>query len=240
MAKKEQENKDAAFNIPIFTPENKDKVEEFYEKNKMPLTIGVTVVLLVLIGFFAYKNLVVKPKNAEAQSLMYMAEQYFAKDSFDLALNGKIGNTPDDESFYGFLDIIDEFGMTKSGKLAKYYAGICYLRTGDYESAIAYLKKYNTESINLQPLSLGALGDAYSELEEYDKAVSYYLKGARSQDNKFTAPLLLMKAGLTLEKQDKLNKALEVYKELKEKYADSQEGGNVDKYIGRVEAKLGK
>ena len=49
-----------------------------------------------------------------------MAEIYFEKDSFNLALNGDLNSA-------GFIDIADDYSSTKTGKLANYYAGICYL-----------------------------------------------------------------------------------------------------------------
>jgi len=235
MAQKKKENPDAAFQIPIFTNENKDRVEEFYEKYRKQITYGLAVVLVLLIGFFGYKNIILKPKEKDAQDLIYMAQNYFDIDSFEIALYGK--NDPD-QTFYGFLDIIDEFGMTKTGNLAKYYSGICYMKLGEYEEAINYLKKSKTNSDILSPLRLGAIGDAYSNLEEYEKAVSYYLKAAKDRDNKFTAPLFYMKAGKTLEAIEKYDQALEVYKTVKEEYPKTQEGSNVDKYIGRVTALL--
>ena len=43
----------------------------------------------------------------------------------------------------GFLDVVDKYGSTPSGNLAKHYAGICYLRTGDLENAAKYLAKFS-------------------------------------------------------------------------------------------------
>ncbi len=238
MAKKETENKDAAFNIPIFTPENRSKVEEFFEKFKQPLSIGLSVILVVLLGYYGYTKIILEKKNVEATDLMYMAEQYFSIDSFDYALNGKAGANANEETFYGFLDIIDEFGLTKAGNLAKYYAGLCYLHLGDYEEAVSYLKKYRTHSEIIEPLSLGALGDAYSELEEYDKAISYYIKAAKAKENDFTAPHFYMKAGKTLEYIENYKRALEIFELIKEDYPQTQEANDIDKYIGRAKSKV--
>jgi len=235
MAKKQivkRESKDAAFNIPIFTPENKTKLEDFYENNKKIITYVLSGVLIALIAFFAYKNLILKPKNQEAKELVFMAEDYFAKDSFELALYGQ------PEAFYGFLDILDEFSMTETANLAHYYAGICFLHIGEFEDAIKHLKKFKTNSEMLKPISLGAIGDSYSELQEYEKACSYYLKAAEAKNNKFSTPLFYMKAGKTYEEIAEYKKAIEVYNRLKEEFPKTQEGMDVEKYIGRAEAKL--
>ncbi|MBC8342780.1 MAG: tetratricopeptide repeat protein, partial [Bacteroidetes bacterium] len=169
----------------------------------------------------------------QAQDLMFIAEDYFGKDSFELALNGSA------ESYYGFLDIIDEFKITPSGNLARYYAGICYLKLGDYEEALFHLKKFKTNSLMLKPIALGAIGDCYSELEEYDNALKYYMKAANASENTFTTPIFLMKAGAVLEHQDNYKKAIKVYERIKEDFKDSQEANNADKYIGRAKAHAG-
>jgi tetratricopeptide (TPR) repeat protein len=233
MAKKTTENKEAAFNIPIFTIENKDRLEKFFDTYKKQLTYVLGAIVLILVGIFGYKNFVIKPQQQQAEELMFMAEDLFGKDSFELALNGSA------ESFYGFLDIIDEFKMTQSGNLARYYAGICYYKTGDLEEALFHLKKYKTDSRILKPVALGAIGDCYSDLEEYEKAVKYYNKAAKSSDNTFTAPFYFMKAALVLEHLEKYEKAIDIYEFIKEEYKTSSEANNADKYIGRAKAKAG-
>jgi TolA-binding protein len=219
--------------IPIFTPENRTKLEHFIHEKKNILTYILSGVLLVILLFIAYKIFIVKPKEKEANELIYMAQMYFHKDSFDLALNGK------EESFYGFQDIIDEFGGTSTGNLAKYYAGICYLRLGQYEDAIKYLKKFRTNSQEFKPLKFGDIGDAYSQLKEYDDAGKYYLKAAKAKKNSHTSPYFYIKAGLVYEKLEDFKKAKEIYQTIKDEYPKSQEANTADKYLGRVDARLG-
>jgi hypothetical protein len=88
-------------------------------------------------GWYGYKNYIVAPKETEAQNAMWKAEQYFREDSLNLALNG-------DKFNRGFLYIINNYGSTKSGNLAKYYAGVCYLRTGNFNKAVENLNDFNT------------------------------------------------------------------------------------------------
>ncbi|HPD64964.1 MAG TPA: tetratricopeptide repeat protein [Bacteroidia bacterium] len=227
-----KETSDAPFNIPIFTPENKTRLENFYQTYKTYITYGLGGILVILIGFFAFKNFILKPKEKEAQDMIFMAQQYFEKDSFEIALNGK------DESFYGFLDVIDDYKMTKTGRLAHYYAGICYLRLGQYEDALHHLKKFRTHSRMLRPVSIGVTGDVYSELGEYKKAAKYYVKAATCVKNKLTTPMFYAKAALVYEELEQYKKALKYYELLKEEFPTSQEGINADKFIGRVKAKL--
>ncbi|NJK87388.1 MAG: tetratricopeptide repeat protein [Bacteroidales bacterium] len=111
------------------------------------------------------------PAEKDAQNEMFMAEKYFEADSFQLALEG-------DGSYLGFLDIIDEYSVTKSANLSHYYAGISYLHLGEYEDAIKHLKKFNANDVYISTIAIGAIGDAYQELGELDESVSFYLKAA--------------------------------------------------------------
>lgn len=208
------------------------KTELFIEDNQKLLVNVLLVILAIAMLVIAGNRYILKPKNAEAAASMYMAERYFERDSFDLALHGY-------GTFPGFLDIIDEYSITKSAKLAKYYAGVCYNETGDHESAIDYLSKYSTRDLLIGAASMSTLGDAYTELQEYDKAAGTYLKAAKKYENSFSSPIILKKAGIVYEEMGELDKALEVYKRISLQYPDSNEGREIKKYIGRVEAQLG-
>jgi tetratricopeptide (TPR) repeat protein len=164
---------------------------------------------------------------------MYMAEQYFEKDSFNLALNG-------DGNYLGFLDIIDDYSITPQAKLARYYAGISYLHLGKYDEAIDYLGGFKTKDVILKPVAIGALGDAYLEKGDESKALNQYNKAISASDNEMSTPIYLMKAGRLSEKMNKPGKALEYYTKLKEKYPESNEGRTVDKYIARINSVLKK
>lgn len=209
------------------------KTEQFIEKNQKIILIVLGVLIVLVLGFFAFKRYYIAPRETEAQSQMFMAEKYFEQDSLNKALNG-------DGNYLGFLDIIDQYSMTKSSNLSKYYAGICYLKLGQYENAIDYLKKFNGKDQMVGPMAEGGIGDAYMELNQVDKAISAYLKAAESRNNEFTSPLFYMKAGMAYQEQGKYDKALELYRKIKSDYPRSYEGTEIDKYISYLEGLSGK
>lgn len=207
--------------------------EHFIEQNQRTITIALIAIVAVVGIFLGYKRFIVSPKEKEAQSQMFAAEGYFEKDSFNLALNG-------DGNYLGFLDIIDQYGSTKPAKLARYYSGISYLKLGKFQEAIDQLKKFKLKDQMVSPIAKGAIGDALCELGRTDEAVDYYLKAARMEPNNFVTPIYLMKAGELLEANKEYGKAVPLYKEILEKYPESNEGRKVEKYIARAEAGLGK
>ncbi len=209
------------------------KGEQFVEKNKNLLFYILLGILVVIGGYLAYHKYVMGPKEKEAQAAMFVAEHYFEVDSLNIALNG-------DQANMGFLDIIDQYGSTKSGNLAQYYAGICYLRLGQFDNAIASLKEFSSDDKIIQPMALGAIGDAYLELNDNTNALVYYMKAVDAQSNDFTAPMFLMKAAWVHELNGDYTKALELYTKIKKEHFKSFEARDVDKYIARATALAGQ
>jgi tetratricopeptide (TPR) repeat protein len=205
--------------------------ELYIEENKKSLTIIVAVIMVVVGGYLGYKRFILGPREIEAQTQMFRAEQYFEKDSFLLALNG-------DGDALGFIDIMDEYGVTESANLAQYYAGISYLRLGKYEDAVDHLKKFDSNDKLISVVAIGALGDAYVELGDLKKAVGFYEKAANKNKNELTSAIYLSKAGLVYEKLANYKKALAAYEKIKIEYPTSDEAREIDKYIEGVKVKI--
>jgi tetratricopeptide (TPR) repeat protein len=223
MAKKVDKTEDKI----VAVEEALSRTEQFIEQNQKILTIVVGAIILVVLGYFGYQKFYISPMEKEARSQMFMAEMYFSQDSLDLALNG-------DGNYLGFLDIIDEFGAVKQAKLANYYAGICFLKKGEFEEAIDYLKDYTINDKIIAPMATGAIGDAYLELKDYESASKYYIEAADKDENSFTAPTFLLKAGRTFEILQDYSKAVNAYEKIKNDYALSMEARNIDKDIAKA------
>ena len=207
------------------------KTELFIENNQKIISYVVGGIIIVVAAYLGYSKLYLQPKQDEALSQMFMAENYFERDSFNLAING-------DGNYLGFLDIIDDYGVTKSANRAKYYTGISYLHLGQYEDALEYLNKFKSDDLLLAPVAEGAKGDAYLELGEQDNALKQYKKAYAASDNELTTPIYMMKAARLLESMDELEDALKLYEDIKAKYPESTEGTNANRYIARVKIKL--
>jgi tetratricopeptide (TPR) repeat protein len=204
------------------------KSELFIEKNQKLLLMVLGGIILVVGGFFAYRNYVVKPHELEAQAAIFRAERFFEKDSFQLALNGK-------DKAEGFLSIIDNYSGTKTGNLAHYYASVCYLHLGKYQECLDQMDQFDADDVMLGAMSVGVKGDALMELNRTDEAIEMYTKAASTNENSFTSPMYLMKAGVANEIKGDYNKALELYQKIRKNYFSSNEGREVEKYIARAE-----
>lgn len=224
--KKEAQGKEFYEN-PEVLAEQISKAEEVFEKNKNIVFGALAVIALAVAGVFGY-NYYVDSQNETAQSEMFQAVYYFESDSLDLALNG-------DGNSYGFLDIIDNFGLTKAGNLANFYAGAAYLKKGEFDTSIEYLKSFDSDDLVLQARAYALIGDAYMELGNFYDAIDYYEKAANYKSNEYFSPIYLKKAAIAYEKVDDFKGAYKAYSTIVEKFPKSREVQDAIKHKARLE-----
>jgi len=196
----------------------------FLEKNGNMLLGAIALIALLIGGYYAYKYLVQAPKQKEAVEQMFQAQFQFDRDSFKLALTNPGGGYP------GFVDIVEQYSSTPAGNLANYYAAVSYLKLGDFDASLSYLKAFNPSDDLLSATKSGLMGDIAGEKGDLDGALSYYKKAAGSNLD-VIAPYYLKKMGMLLTKQGKADDAVEAFRQIKTKYPNSAEGKNVDKYL---------
>ena len=214
--------------------ETASKTEDWVAKNQKYIFGVVAAIALVTVGYLMYQKFIVQPKEDEAATEMFDAQQNFQKavdattgaDSlFNLALKGEKGKI-------GFIEIADKYAGTDAGNLANYYAGIAYLNTGKYTEAIASLEGFKSDDTMLSVLAVGAIGDAYAQKKQPNEALAQYVKASEMNKNDLTTPRFLLKAGQTCLALNKKEDALKYFTEIKEKYESSPEGGTIDALIG--------
>jgi tetratricopeptide (TPR) repeat protein len=209
------------------------RTEDFVARNQKIIIGVVGAIALMTLGYLAYQKFVAAPKEDEAATEMFQAQQYFqqatdgvASDSlYKLSLKGAEGK-------FGFVDIADKYSGTDSGNLANYYAGIAYLNTGKYTEAIEYLAKFTSEDVVLSALAKGAIGDAYAQNKQPKEALENYVKAAEANKNDFTTPRFLLKAGKTALALGNKEDALKYFTDIKDNFDASPEAASVDVLIG--------
>jgi TolA-binding protein len=211
-----------------------NKSEQWIEKNSKPLFYGLVTVAALILGYLAYTNFVSEPNEKTASNELAHPRTFFnqAAESAGVSADSlyNLGLTGGDGKF-GFPDIADRFSGTKAGNLANYYAGISYLKMKKYEKAIDYLSAFDSDDELLGPTALGAIGDAFADINQPKDALSYYQKAANKKDNDFTAPLFLFKAAQTAMDLKEYSTAEKLYTTIKQKYANTDQGRDIEKYI---------
>ena len=224
----EQKNQNEHLNVEDALTQS----EAFLIKYKNAIIGGVVAVIIIGAGFIMYKNLYAEPREEKAQAALFKGQEYFEQDAFEQALNG------DSIGYTGFLKVADDYSGTKAANLAKAYAGICYAQLGKYEEAVKMLDSFNGKDQMVAPAILGAAGNCYAQLGQLDKAASTLLSAADKADNNTLSPIFLIQAGEILVKQGKYDDAVNAYTKIKDKYFQSYQAMDIDKYI--EQAKLMK
>ena len=206
-----------------------DKAKDFWTKYSRPLMIASTVIILGAAGYFGYKYLVQQPNEEKSVEAIFKAEEYYRMDSLNLALNGDGVNS-------GFLRVIDKYGGTKAGNLAHFYAGDIYLKLGDYANAVKHLEDFETSSEMIQARAYKLTADAYAGLNKNEEALKAYKKAAYhfEEDNVNSPDYLFLAAYYAHKVMNNSKEAVELYKDLKQKYPQSQQGFEADKYLAQL------
>ncbi|RCS27125.1 hypothetical protein DUT90_08435 [Polaribacter sp. WD7] len=213
--------------------ETASKSEQWIEKNSKPLFYALIGIVVIFLAYLGYNKYIVEPNETEASNELAFPRKYFdeaatAGSGVDSLLNLALEGA---DNKYGFLDIADTYNGTDAGNLANYYAGVSYLQLKQYDKAIAYLSKFNSDDEMLGPVALGAIGDAFADINQLEDALEYYEKAANKQNNEFSTPLFLYKAGQTAMLLKDYDKAEELFSKIKENYPKSDQGRNIDKFI---------
>lgn len=202
--------------------------KDFWSRFSKPIIYAGGAIVLIIGGWLGYQQWVVAPKQKKANEAISKAQEYFAKDSLGLALNGDGANA-------GFLKIIKNYAGTDAANLAYYYAGAIYLRQDDFANAIKYLEQFSTKATQVQSAAWRMLGDAYMSSGKQEKGIEYYLKaGNLNAKDEYIASENLYLAALAYTHIGKNKEAIEVFKTLKEKYPKSEKSVVADKYLAKL------
>jgi len=202
------------------------KTEEFVARNKNIVLTILGIIVVSVAGFFAYRSYI-NGQNELAQSELFQAVYYFEMDSLDKALNGDGNN-------FGLLDIARDYSWTKAGNLANFYIGVSYLKKVEFENAIEYLGKFNSDDLVIQARAFSLIGDAYMELGNYYDALDYYNQAIDYKPNKYFTPQYLIKAAVAYEKLNDFESAKKCYKTIVDEYYDSDQFTEARKQEARL------
>ena len=202
--------------------------EAYIIKNKKTI-IGVIIALVVIIGGYAlYHNYIAEPKEQKASTMLAKGQEYFSMGQYEIALNG------DSLNYKGFAKIASEESGTDAANLANAYAGLCLAQTVKYEEAIPYLEKFSGDDQMVAPSVKGALGNCYAHKGDLEKAASLLVEAANETDSHSLSPIFLLQAGEIYEKLGKNEEAIKAYQTIKDKYFNSYQAYEIDKYINRA------
>lgn len=226
LGKKAQQEQEGKETVEFFKDLDREALntERFLEKYQKPLSIAFGVLVLGVLGFFAYQQFVVTPKNEEAMKTYLAAQKNLAEGKEKEALGGKSAANP------GFLGTYNEFSSTDIGKLAAYNAGLLKFKEGKFQEAFDLLDKFSSDNKTLMAMKYGAMADAKSGLNKNEEALALLDKAASASDDPYTTYYFTRKAGILALGMKKNAEAKKYFATIDEKYQD-YDNGMSDAYI---------
>ncbi len=198
-----------------------------YEGNKKRINAIITVVLAVIVGYFAYTNMYKEPRETKAATSISFAQRYFEADSFNKALNG-------DGQHQGFLKVIKKYSGTSTANLCNYYAGVCYINMGDFKNAVKYFEDFDGKGTLVGYAAKGMLGDAYMELNNPKKAMEAYESAIGNEKDDVITPTYLLRLAMVCEMNNKTDDAKKYYHKILDDFPQSEAARDAEKYIGML------
>ncbi|EJL70782.1 YfgM family protein [Chryseobacterium populi] len=226
LAKNAQHEQEGKETVEFFKDLDREALntERFLEKYSKPLGIVFGVLVLGVLGFFAYKQFIVAPKNVEAVKSFLAAQKNLTEGKDKEALGGKSAANP------GFLGTYNEFSSTDIGKLSAYNAGLLKFKEGKFQEAYDLLDKFSSDNKTLMAMKYGAMADAKSGLNKNDEALALLDKAASASSDPYTIYYFTKKAGIVALGLKKNADAKKYFSAIDEKYQD-YDNGMSDSYI---------
>ena len=202
-----------------------DIKRQFKENKRLRLITAVVIGLIVgILGYILYRQFVYGPNNQKANEGYYRGLNLAAKDSVDAAIAELEPFVKKNDGYQG-------------GEVAEFTLARQYMAKGDFQKALKLLEGVKLKDTYGPAMALGLQGDCYSEMGKYKDAMEYYIDAAEANENEWTTPTYLFKAGQVAEEIKDFAKAKELYERINQDYYMFGQQKSIDKYIARVSVK---
>lgn len=211
------------------------KTLSFFNKYQNIIYGIIIGILVIVLAILAFNRFYLQKKNAEASAQIVKPIEWFVQGdsaSLNLALEGDGEND-------GFLDIASNYKITKTANTANYYAGLTYMKLGQKDEALEYLKKFKKKEDVIWYGCQALIGDIYDDNGDESKAISYYEKAVKGEDPYFT-PIALFKLGQMYERKGDWKKALDAYQTIEKDFYNEYNRMSIAQYVERAKSKVSK
>ncbi|MBU2019305.1 MAG: tetratricopeptide repeat protein [Bacteroidetes bacterium] len=204
-----------------------DKLKDAFKENKNVrfATIAVGGVVVLALGYFAYKAFIFNPAEQKSMEGGYVGLNYAAMDSTDLAIEE-------------LAPFVKKYDGKKGGEVAQFTLARQYMAKGEFAKALENLSDVDVEDTYVQIHAIGLQGDCYSEMKKWNDAVDMYIKASEMDINDYTTPMYLFKAALLTElKLEDPAAATVMYQEIKDNYLAFANQKTIERYVERAKNK---
>ena len=185
------------------------KATNFYETHKKNIGMALGAVVVLAIGTFAFiqnRN----SKNEDAATKLGSVYSYYDNNQYQIAIDG----VPE-RKITGLKSIVDEYGGTNAGNLARFYLANTYFQLGRYDEALSNFEDFSAKEQYLVVSRLTGIAGCYEAKGEYEKAAENYEKAAVSYPKDVDAAANLNNAANDFMLAGNKDRALDLFKKIK-------------------------
>jgi tetratricopeptide (TPR) repeat protein len=200
----------------------------WYETNKKIVNgvlVGVVILAIVVVAYMNNVNSNNQKANTEFGKVM----SYYDQGKFDVA----IGGNPQ-ENIRGLQSIVDDYGSTKAGELAKFYLANAYFAQNDCDKALKYFLDVSVKDDMITASAIAGAGACYEAKNDYEKAASAYDKAAFKSTKDVNAAENMFHAARNYLAAGKKEKAAELFKKVKKEFPTSVVAREIDRWIAQA------
>lgn len=199
------------------------KAVDFFEKNKKHVYTALTILILAVAGIILLVNKKKANNELAAIELGKVKALYNAND-FKKSIEGDSLGTK------GLLYIVNEYGSTENGEMAKIMLANSYYGIRDFDNAEKYYKDYSGSNKILEVSAIAGLASVYDARNEFEKAAKQFEKAANAdKDNPFVDQYLFYAAKNYYKANDFAN-AKKLFDNLKSEFPKSKYNAESERY----------
>jgi tetratricopeptide (TPR) repeat protein len=204
------------------------KVQAFYDKYKKAISISVTTVAVVVIAIVVFmKNRADNNERAVVQ--LAAVHQLYDTGQFQMAIDG----VPE-RNVVGLKAIVDNFGGTPAGDLARFYLADAYFQLGKYPEALEHFEDCSPSDDLLSASRLAGIAACHEALGNHQEAGNYFERAAAKDQTEGSVAEHLHNAALNYAQSGDKERALDLFRRIKKNHPTTTYGREADRYITQL------
>ncbi|HEX7573325.1 MAG TPA: tetratricopeptide repeat protein [Bacteroidota bacterium] len=204
------------------------KLTSFYDTNKRAISIGVTAVVVSVFAVVIFlKNR--SENNEKAITALGAIFETYDAGQFQKSVDG----IPE-KNIQGLKSIVDNYGGSATGDLARFYLANAYSQLGRYDEALKEFEDYSPSGELLSVSRLSGIGSCYEAKSMFKEAAASFEKAATQYPKDVSAAENLNNAARDYGQSGDREKAIELYKRIKKNYPTTAFARDADRYIAQL------
>jgi tetratricopeptide (TPR) repeat protein len=200
------------------------KAVDFFEQNKKHVYTALTVLVIAVAGIILLVNRN-KANNENAGVAINLIKRSYDNNEFQQAISGDtLGNIK------GLQYIVEEYGSTENGQLAKLMLANCYYNLRDFDKAEKYYKDYSGSNSILKASALAGEATVSEARQKYSDAAKQFEKAATVDTQNPFSDQYLFYSAKNYVKAGENEKAKNLFDKIKKDHPKSKYVAESEKY----------